>query len=141
MKRYLFAMFVAVSAAVVFAACGSKSEAEAELKAVVLKNMEATQNEDIEGALKTLDVPQAQLDLNRQVMEELFELYDLEYRLVSFKVVKCEGDTAVVEVVQETKKVSGPAFQDNLTTTEQQMKKGPDGWKIVGTKIKEMKAL
>ena len=135
-------IFLAVAAVVFavagFTGCGHDSTGtEEELKSVILKHMETTQNEDIEGALKDLDLPQEKLDRNRQVMKEMFEMYDLEYTMVGFKVLKCEGDSAVVEVVMDTKKVSGPEFKDNRSKLVYGMKKESGRWRIIGSKMIE----
>ena len=115
---------------------------EAELKAVIMADMKAMEDEDIDAAISGLVINDSDsLAASRKVYEDLFEKFDLSYKLVGFKVISCEGDNAVVEVVEEVRKIRGPAFQNSRTTMETTMKKTSSGWKQVGSKLKKTEAL
>lgn len=118
--------------------CGNNEEAE--LKSVIERNLKGCQEENLEMALMDIDDGPAK-ENTRMVLKKLFETYDLSYKLVSFKVISCDQNTATVEVVQETRKISGPAFQDNAATAIHTLQKRPSGWKIVSSAIKEVKKL
>ena len=153
MKRLLFAFVIAMSAFIVgcrkddspVSEDSSVSKAkidkktEAELRALVEADMKALENEDVEAAMKNYATEDAaQLAATRATLKALFEEYDLSYRLIDFKVISCDGKNAVVEVVQETRKIRGPKFQNNRTTVETRLKKTSSGWKQVSSKIKKV---
>ena len=143
MKRLLFAFAIVLSLFTV--ACGkNETKAEqAELEAVIQHNLKAMNDEDLEAYMSDIYIgaDPTLVTSTRALMEAAFEEFDLSNKIISFKVISCDGDNAVVEVVQETKKIKGPAFQDNRTTVEHTMKKTADGWKLFKTKLKKAEML
>ena len=116
------------------------SDVERELKAALLRNLKGMQEKNLELAL--MDVDEGPIkENNKQMLQKIFELYDLSYKVLDFKVVSADKDTAVIEVTQETRKINGPAFNDNVATAVHTLKKGSSGWKFTGTKIKSVKML
>lgn len=116
------------------------SEAERELKAVLLRNLKGMQDKNLELALTDIDEGPIK-ENNKRMMQMLFDRYDLTYKILDFKVISADKDTAVIEVTQETRKINGPAFGDNVSTALHTLKKRPSGWKFAGSKIKSIKML
>ena len=141
MKRLLFIFAILLSVFTV--ACGN-SKTKAEIKAMLLTQLKAFENEDIDAAMDTLaETDPVKLAAARETYEDMFEKVDVSYKLVSFKVISVDGDDAVIKSTIETRKIGGPApFQDNRTTTQSRMKKTASGWKDGGLiKIEKIETL
>jgi|GEM_PF-355089 len=91
------------------------SDVERELKAVLLRNLKGMQDKNLELALADIDEGPLK-ENNKQMLQKIFEMYDLSYKVLDFKVISADKDTAVIEVTQETRKINGPAFGDNVST-------------------------
>ena len=138
MKMKCVLLFIFSFCTLCMAGCGNSTEAE--LKKIVQRNLNAMQEEDLETALMDIDDGPAK-ETNREALKAIFDQYDISYKLVSFKVLSVSDDTAEVEVVQETKKIRGPAFRNNVGTVVHTFKKRPSGWKFVSSEIKSAKFL
>ncbi|MBR5711766.1 MAG: hypothetical protein IKX40_13495 [Thermoguttaceae bacterium] len=115
---------------------------EAAIRACVEKNIQATQDEDFDALWETVKPANAQIKKQTEaVMKILFEIYDLSYKLDSFKLTSYDGDSATVEVVMTTKKISGPEFKNNLSKSEHSLKKIDGKWYIVNSKALNFKYL
>lgn len=95
------------------------------LRKIVIHNLNAMQNENMSEALYDIDAP-LRAGMEAQI-REMFARYDLSYRLVSFELLSCDGTTARVKVVQDTRKRRGPAFTNNRGTFIHTFKK-KTGW-------------
>ena len=131
MKRLLFIFAVLLSVFTV--ACGN-SKTKAEIKAMLLTQLKAFENEDIDAVMDTVaETDPVKRAAARKTYEDLFEKVDVSYKLVRFKVLSSDGDNAVIETVIESRKIGGAApFQDNRATTQSRMKKTASGWKDGG---------
>lgn len=137
-------LFVLMICTLFMSGCGKPekpidSATEAELKNVIQRNLKGNQEENMEIALMDLD--EGIRSNTEAVLKNIFANYDLSYKLNSFKVVRFDGETAEVEVVQETKKIRGPAFDDNVITIIHTLKKRPSGWKFTASKITSFKKI
>lgn len=105
-----------------------------------MRNLKGLQEKDIEMAMQ--DIDEGPLKENtRKMTQMLFDRFDLTCKVLDFKVVSADNDTAVIEVTMETRKVRGPAFNDHVGTAVHTLKKRPSGWKLAGSKIKSIKML
>jgi ketosteroid isomerase-like protein len=102
------------------------------IKAVFVANMEYTNKEDLEGLMSTIDESSPGYEQNKIVAAQLFQAYDLQGTVESSQVIDYTGDTAALYTVQSIKKLKGPQFQDNRSTTVTTVRKTADGkWKLV----------
>ena len=141
MKHLLFICAVLIS---VFTVACVDSKTKAEIKAVLLEQITALEKEDIDAVMNTMaETDPVKRAAARQTYEDLFEKFDVSYKLVSFKVISVDGDDAVIKSTIETRKIGGAApFQDNRTTTQSRMKKTASGWKDGGLiKIEKIETL
>lgn len=116
-------------------------EVAAELKTVVQANLEATQGEDLDKVMATVHTQSPSYLGTKQAMPDLFENFDLNYNILSLKVVGTDDEYAYARVKQETKKVAGPAFRDNQVDMLQIFRKEDDKWKFWSQAILEIKFL
>lgn len=139
MKHSLFILLVICSSFFMTGCNKFDRKTESELNDVIQRNLKASQDENIEMALMDIDDPMK--EQTKALLETLFEQYDLSYKIIKIKILSCDEETAEVEVVQETRKIKGPDFNDNVCTTIHTLKKRPTGWKFVASKIKSFEAL
>lgn len=115
---------------------------EAAIRACIEKNIQATQDEDFDALWETVKPANAQVKKQTEaVMKMLFETYDLSYKIISYKLISFDGDSATVEVVMTTKKIRGPEFKDNQTKCHHNLKKIDGKWYLVSSKLLNVKNL
>jgi len=114
---------------------------EEAIKEVVEANLEATENEDIEGIKETMHEESPEYDdAAMEEMELLFEQFDLEYELEIIEVTQ-ENDEATVEFEQETRAEENTEFEDNLLKGFHELRKQEGEWKIYQTQVMDVEPL
>jgi hypothetical protein len=73
-----------------------------EMLAVMRANFEACNNEDLEALMDTCSVDMPRREEFREDAGRLWEEKDIYYSLISFTVIRVEGDRAIASVVQGT---------------------------------------
>lgn len=101
-----------------------------DIKAVVEANFKHTQAEDVNASVATMHTDSPNYQATKQVLGQLFSVYDLKYTLVSFDFVGEDSDFAYARVKQLTEKVTGPAFQNNELESLQVFKRENGQWKL-----------
>ncbi len=124
-----------------FGCLDGESNDEEEIKKVVYDNIEALNAEDLEAAMDTVHPEIKGYEVTKEVTEYMFETYDLYYELSEFKIIELSETEAQVEVVQTSKKISGPEYTDNKVTAIHKLKKYNGEWRIYATKIKNIEYL
>lgn len=109
-----------------------------ELKSVVLENLQVTQAEDLNAMMQTIHTQSPVYLLTKQQTTPLFENYDIQYELLSFKYFGIDGVYAIARVKQQTTKKSGPAFQNNEIDMIQVFRKENRQWKFWNQMILEI---
>jgi hypothetical protein len=117
----------------------AKEEIPTALKSVLMENLTATENEDIDRMMETIHTQSPSYLQTRQKMEAIFENFDLSYNLLSFAYFGFDGKYAVARVKQVTKKKSGPAFRDNEINVLHVFRKENGKWKFWTQAILEIK--
>ena len=110
-------------------------------ESVINSNAEFLTQEDIEGAMSTIHPESAMLTNTENIMKQLFETYDLNYKIEKIEVVKNDSNEAEVDFVQLTTKISGPEFRNNRLTGKHFLKKHNNSWKIFITKATNIEYL
>lgn len=139
MKKYLFLLMIsAVFNQLLFFSCVRDKEAQNEIIALIRKNLQANEKEDLQAIMQTIHEESPIYKPTQRISKMLFAKYDLHYQLVSAKVLEETPEKARVEFIQITRKVSGPAFKDNKISGIHTLKKSNGRWKIFATEIKNM---
>ncbi len=120
---------------------GIESKEEGIIKSVINTNIESAENENIEEYMETIHPDSPAYEETRQTMEYLFDTYDLSYDLKDIDVIEITDQMVKVRIVQITKKVSGPEFEDNELTAVHTLKKYNDGWRFWSTDIEKIEYL
>lgn len=138
-----FSMVLAMMLLLLSVAC-TKSSEEAALKQAVEDNFQAMNDKDLS---KYMDMLSKESDPNvitqtENTMKYSFENFDLHASLKRFKVVSLEGDTAVVEVEQDTiNQKDDLRFKNNRIIAEHTMKKEDNQWKFKSTVMRSAKEI
>ena len=91
--------------------------------------MEYSEKENIEEYMKTVHSQSAIYSATKQTLQQLFPSYDLKYELLNYTFIAVEGDYVLARVKQRTRKVSGPAFRNNIIDMIQIFKMENGIWK------------
>ncbi|MCH5586654.1 nuclear transport factor 2 family protein [Shimazuella sp. AN120528] len=125
------------------AACGKSSE-EAALKQTVEDNFQAMNDKDLTKYMSMLskDADPNVITQTESTMKNAFENFDLHATLKRFKVISIDGDTAVIEVEQDTiNSNDNPQFKNNRIIAEHTLKKEDGQWKFKSTVIRSAKQI
>lgn len=118
--------------------CSEDKNVEAELKAVVMENLKATEAEDMNTMLETFHTQSPSYAQNEKLFTLMFESYDVKHELLQFQYVGMDGEYAVARLKFSTKKVAGADFKDNNLDTFHVFRKENDKWKIWSQAILEI---
>ena len=132
MKKLLVTL---VAVLILLPGCGSNSSKEDAVKAAVNLNAESMNEESIDLYMNTIHPESPLYDATENMVQTLFEQYDLKVTLKDVKVEKIEDDLAEVLVVQQTRKLAGGDFQDNEVETRNVLKLHEGKWKFFSSQI------
>ena len=132
MKKLLVTL---VAVLILLPGCGSNSSKEDAVKAAVNLNAESMNEESIDLYMNTIHPESPLYDATENMVQTLFEQYDLKVTLKDVKVEKIEDDLAEVLVVQQTRKLAGGEFQDNEVETRNVLKLHEGKWKFFSSQI------
>jgi len=108
-------------------------EVAKEIIGVIKENLDASNDENVEGVLATIHPESPQLKSTKEGMEFVFNSYDLEFIIEDIDVVEIDGDSAKVYYTQFTANTGPQQFADNRTAGFHFMKKSNGKWKIYKT--------
>ncbi|WP_379135509.1 copper amine oxidase N-terminal domain-containing protein [Paenibacillus sp. sgz500958] len=112
------------------------------IMAVLQANLKYSNEENMDGVLSTIDAASPAFAQSKEAYGQIFKVYDLLFAFESTKIISYSENEAAVYVVQTTKKVKGPDFQDNRTTSVSTLKKTKDGkWVVEQTFLIKSEAL
>ncbi|MFO7870479.1 MAG: hypothetical protein R6V03_03490 [Kiritimatiellia bacterium] len=103
---------------------------EAELREVVLRNLEATENEDLEKLKGTIHTASPARLTSVQATKRMLAYFDFDYELLYFSYVGSDGKYALARGRQKTVKTAGPAFQDNVLDSIYVFRREEGEWKL-----------
>jgi len=110
------------------------AELEKALKDVIVAHVEASEKEDLQAVMATVDPSSPGYTQTKEDVSLNFLLFDLDYELELVNVIEATDTIAYVYSVMLTKKVKGPDIPDTRTRQVDLLKKQEDGsWKIYMT--------
>ncbi len=101
-----------------------------DIEQAILNNLAHTQNEDIAATMSDIHTQSPAYLATQQTLQQLFPAYELKYELLNYEFVGEDDEYAYAKVKQITKKVSGPAFQDNELEILMVFKRENGSWKL-----------
>lgn len=106
------------------------ADTASDIEAAILDNLQHTQNEDVAATLGDIHSQSPAYLPTQQMLKQLFPAYDLQYELISYKFIGEDDEFAYAKVKQRTKKISGPAFQNNEIEVLMVFKQEHGIWKL-----------
>ena len=103
-----------------------------EIEEAINNNLIYIQAEDTEGTMSTIHSQSAVYLPTKNSLPQIFGNYQLSYTILSYKLVGYDGELAYARIKQRTKKISGPAFQNNDLDMLQIFKQEAGVWKLWG---------
>lgn len=118
---------------VVFA-CSSKKEYKTP-ESLIKANAEYMNEEDLEGVMTTVHPKSPNYAATEAMAKQIFDRYDLNYKIENIKVLEENDKEAKVEFTQVTTKIKGKDFKNNKATGIHTLKKDGDSWKVYSTEM------
>lgn len=110
-------------------------------ESVIEANAKYMNEEKFDEAMNTIHKESPAYPATESMLKQLFERYDLNYKVVSMKVTEETNVEAKIEFVQITSKLTGPEFKNNKATGIHTLKKDGDSWKIYSTEMTDVQFL
>ena len=118
-------------------AAETDEDVAAEIKALTIENLRATEAEDIEAVLDTMHTQSPAYSNTKEILISLSETYDLKYQMRLFRYIGQDDPYAIARLEFSTEKVAGPEFSDNVLDTFHIFKKEDGKWKLWSMAILE----
>ncbi|MCK7527988.1 MAG: hypothetical protein MZV64_65530 [Ignavibacteriales bacterium] len=130
MKNIALLLLIALA---VFA-CSSKKEYKTP-ESLIKANAEYMNEEDLEGVMTTVHPKSPNYAATEAMAKQIFDRYDLNYKIENIKVLEENDKEAKVEFTQVTTKIKGKDFKNNKATGIHTLKKDGDSWKVYSTEM------
>ena len=118
-------------------AADTDEDVAAEIKALVIENLRATEAEDVEAVLDTMHTQSPAYSNTKKLLISISETYDLKYQMQLFRYVGQDDPYAIARFKFSAQKVAGPEFNDNILDTFHIFRKEDSKWKIWSMAILE----
>ena len=115
-------------------ACSSKKEYKTP-ESLINANAEYMNEEDLEGVMTTVHPKSPNYAATEAMAKQIFDRYDLNYKIENIKVLEENDKEAKVEFTQVTTKIKGKDFKNNKATGIHTLRKDGDSWKVYSTEM------
>jgi len=105
---------------------------------VIQENMRAANFEDIDAYMATIYPRTLVMAVTESTLKDLNDRYDLSYRATNLQILEQDKKEARVSFVLTTRKIRGPAFQNNQATGVFILRKHEGQWKIYDQEIEKV---
>ena len=130
MKNIALLLLIALA---VFA-CSNKKEYKTP-ESLIKANAEYMNEEDLEGVMTTVHPKSPNYAATEAMAKQIFDRYDLNYKIENIKVLEENDKEAKVEFTQVTTKIKGKDFKNNKATGIHTLRKDGDSWKVYSTEM------
>ncbi|GAB1348552.1 hypothetical protein MASR1M107_07640 [Ignavibacteriales bacterium] len=103
----------------------------AELRNLFNMQVQALKGKNVNEYMKTMKVTGLDSINTHNQFETLTKLYDLDYTILNFSVIRADSRSAEVEIEMEVRKVNGPRFDDHRSVTRHILEFDGEKWQIV----------
>jgi hypothetical protein len=108
---------------------------------VVFDNIFAANREDVGAYMATIHPNSPGYNTTHETIKIASSLYDLSYEIFIPEMLEQGRSEAVISFVLTTRKIRGPAFQDNIVTGEMTLRKHEGEWKIYDQRVDDVQYL
>ena len=146
-KLYLLTL-IALAVSVALANPGSAGvdddsgdDDEDAIVAVVYANLEAAEDEDLDAYMATIHEDSALYENTESIMVLLFDTYDLDYEVDDLEILEITKNEAEIRLVQITRRIRGPEFDDNEATVVHTLRRSDGEWFFWESLIEDIELL
>ncbi|MDP2363712.1 MAG: hypothetical protein Q8M94_08075 [Ignavibacteria bacterium] len=125
---------------IVIIACSSKEEYSTP-ESVIKANAAYMNKEDLKGVMTTVHPKSPSYPATESMAKQIFERFDLNYKIENIKVLEQNDKEAKVEFTQVTTKIKGKDFKDNKATGIHTLRKDGNSWKVYSTEMTNVEFL
>ena len=120
--------------------CSSGGNDEKEITALMERNVQAAQRNDIAAYMSTIHTSSPGYAETEATMKPIFVSYHLKYTISDIKVDSVTGDDAVAHatILTEAEGVGNPPFQNNKIIQKMDLKKEGGEWKIYNSVMEKV---
>ena len=97
--------------------------------------------EDLEAVMTTVHPKSPSYEGTEAMAKQIFNLYDLNFKLENIKILEQNDNEAKVEFTQVTTKINGNNFKNNKAAGIHTLRKDGDLWKIYSTEMTNVEFL
>lgn len=149
MKLFFSLVIPAILVIIIFSGCKSSTEKPAvevdstsaaqnadtlllnEFKNLFYKQVQGLKAKDAGDYLSTLKINSFDSIQAAKQFETITQMYDLDYTIVKFALLRNDNRTAEVEVEMKVEKINGPPFEDHLSVTRHILENSEGKWLIL----------
>jgi hypothetical protein len=102
-----------------------------EFKQLFYKQIQGLKAKDAGVYLSTLKINSFDSIQAAKHFETITQMYDLDYTILSFALLRNDNRTAEVEVEMKVEKINGPPFEDHLSVTRHILENSEGKWLIL----------
>lgn len=133
----LAVLIIAALPSMGFSTAAQPTPTNQELFNVLYRNGRASNTENIDEYMATIHTGSFAYLTTRALLEGIFSTYDLSYRFYNLRVISVDSNEAKVHFSLETKRISGPAFRNNIISGTMILKPDNGVWKIYSQEVEE----
>ena len=119
---------------IIVMSCSSKEEYPTP-ESVIKANAAYMNEEDLEGVMTTVHPKSPSYPATESMAKQIFERFDLNYKIENIKVLEQTDKEAKVEFTQVTTKIKGKDFKNNKATGIHTLRKDGKSWKVYSTEM------
>jgi uncharacterized protein YchJ len=120
--------------------CSSEKEYKTP-EELIKANAAYMNEEDLEAVMTTVHPKSPSYPATETMAKQIFERYDLNYKIENIKVLEQNDKEAKVEFTQITTKIKGKDFKNNKTTGIHTLRKDGNSWKVYSTEMTNVEFL
>lgn len=128
------------SIALIISSCSSENEYKTP-EELINANAAYMNEEDLEAVMTTVHPKSPSYEGTEAMAKQIFERYDLNFKIENIKVLEQNEKEAKVEFTQVTTKIKGKDFKNNKATGIHTLKKDGDSWKVYSTEMTNVEFL
>ncbi len=125
---------------IIITSCSSEKEYKTP-EELIKANAAFMNEEDLEAVMTTVHSKSPNYPATEIMAKQIFERYDLNYKIENIKVLEQNDKEAKVEFTQITTKIKGKDFKNNKTTGIHTLRKEGDSWKVYSTEMTNVEFL
>ena len=139
-KISLTLLIVSIIFSLITISCSSEKEYKTP-EELIKANAAYMNEEDLEAVMTTVHPKSPSYPATETMANQIFERFDLNYKIENIKVLEQNNKEAKVEFTQVTTKIKGKDFKNNKATGVHTLRKDGNSWKVYSTEMTNVEFL